>query len=142
VWPLAWGVDPVVALLGALAAIAVAALGLYAYGPALFDGGPVANAILLIPCAVVILGVAVVVMAGSDLWSPIEVTGPILRLRSFGEEKKRRYFLALDDGASPVIRAWRVSATQYAGLHQGEVVTARLTQNLGCVRWLIRASND
>ena len=141
-WPPAWGVDPLVALLAAIVAIVAAALGLYVLGAALLDGGPIANLIFLVPCGVVIIGVAVVVMAWSDLRSPIEVSGPILRLRAFGEEKKRRYFMALDDGAAPVIRAFRVSATQYGELHQGEVVTARLTKNLGCVRWIIRASND
>jgi hypothetical protein len=56
------------------------ALVLYALGPALLDGGPIANAILLGPCSVVVLAVAVVVMAWSDWLSMVEITGPTLDL--------------------------------------------------------------
>jgi hypothetical protein len=69
-----------------------------------------------------------------------EVTGRILRLRSFGDDKKQRYFVAVDDGSSRRIRAFRVSPHLYEGLEQDEVVTVRTTSNLGCVRWIIRAS--
>jgi hypothetical protein len=138
VWPPGWGRDPFVALLTGLGAVAASGLVLYTFGPSLLDGGPVAGAVLLVPCAVVILGVAVVVMAWSDWLSTTEVTGPILRLRVFGDEKNRRYFVAVDDGTSSSIRAWRVSPARYSGLEQGEVITARLTKNLCCVRWIIR----
>jgi hypothetical protein len=127
-----------VALLTGLGAVAASGLVLYTFGPSLLDGGPVAGAVLLVPCAVVILGVAVVVMAWSDWLSTTEVTGPILRLRVLGDEKNRRYYVAVDDGTSSSIRAWRVSPARYSGLEQGEVITARLTKNLGCVRWIIR----
>jgi hypothetical protein len=90
----------------------------------------------------VVLGAALVVMAGADWRTTVEVTGPILRLRAFGDEKKRRYYAAVDDGSARVIRAWRVSPSQYTGVEQGELVTVRLTSNLGCVRWIIRATDD
>ncbi len=137
-WPPAWGRDPVVAFLTGIGAVVASGLVLYTLGPLLTDGGPPAAGFLLIPCAVVILGVAVVVMAWSDWMSATEVTGPILRLRVFGDEKNRRYYVAVDDGTSRTIRAWRVSPAHYTGLEQGEVITARLTSNLCCVRWIVR----
>jgi hypothetical protein len=121
-----------------IGAVVASGLVLYTLGPLLTDGGPPAAGFLLIPCAVVILGVAVVVMAWSDWMSATEVTGPILRLRVFGDEKNRRYYVAVDDGTSRTIRAWRVSPAHYTGLEQGEVIAARLTSNLCCVRWIVR----
>lgn len=138
VWPPGWGRDPLVALVAGVAVVLASASFLYVFATSLLDAGPVASAFLLVPCAAVILGAAVVVMAWSDWQSPIEVTGPILRLRAFGDDEKRRYYVAVDDGTSSTIRAWRVSPTQYTGLEQGEVITARLTKNLSCVRWIIR----
>jgi hypothetical protein len=139
VWPPGWGTDPLVALgVGAAAVIGGAAF-LYLFGLPLLDVGSVGLAIFLVPCVLVVLGVAVIVMAWADWLSSVEVTGPILRLRAFGDEKNRRYYVAVDDGASSSIRAWRVSPPRYEGLEQGEVVTARLTRNLRCVRGFIRA---
>lgn len=138
VWPPGWGRDPLVALGAGVAVVLASGFFLYALATSLLDAGPVASAFLLVPCAAVILGAAVVVMAWSDWQSPIEVTGPILRLRDFGDDEKRQYYVAVDDGTSSTIRAWRVSPTQYTGLEQGEVITARLTKNLSCVRWIIR----
>jgi hypothetical protein len=141
-WPPAWGRDPFVALLTGLVVVVASGLVLYTFGPSLLDGGPVAAAILLVPCALVIIGVALVIVAWSDWLSATEVTGPILRLRTFGEEDKSRYFVAVDDGTSSSIRAWRVSPARYAGLEQGEMITARLTKNLSCVRWIIRPTTE
>ena len=64
-------------------------------------------------------------MAASDWRTAVEVTGPILRLRAFGDDDKRRYYVAVDDGDVAAIRALRVKPAQYAGLEQGQVVTAR-----------------
>ena len=127
-------------VLGAgIAAVLGSAVFLYAFGATLIDGGPVAIALVLVPSAAVIVGVAAVIMAWSDWLSSVEITGPILRLRMFGDEKNRRYYVAVDDGSSSSIRAWRVSAARYEGLQEGEVVTVRLTRNLCCVRSVIRA---
>jgi hypothetical protein len=142
VWPPGWGRDPLVALGAGAAVVLASASFLYVFATSLLDAGSVASAFLLVPCAAVILGAAVVVMAWSDWQSPIEVTGPILRLRAFGDDEKRRYYVAVDDGTSSTIRAWRVSPTQYTGLEQGEVITARLTKNLSCVRWIIRPASE
>ena len=80
-------------------------------------------------------------MSASDWRTAVEVTGPILRLRVFGDDDKSRYYVALDDGESARIRAFKVGSQHYSGLEQGDVITARLTKNLGCVRWIIRAED-
>jgi hypothetical protein len=89
----------------------------------------------------VILGVALVAMGGADWRSSAEVTGPILRLRAFGDDDRERYYAAVDDGDSRTIRAWRVSPSQYGQLAQGQLVTVRFTPNTGCVRWLLGADD-
>jgi hypothetical protein len=118
------------------AAIAGALL-LYSVGALLFDAG-LAGALLVVPCAAVLAGISLAVMAYGDLRSTVEITGPILRLRTFGDEKKARHYLAVDDGESRTIRAWRVNPRHYSGLTQGETVTAAVTRSLGCVRWTTR----
>jgi hypothetical protein len=97
----------------------------------------VAGAVLAVLSAAVVVGIAVAVMALTDLGSTIEVTGPILRLRAFGNDENRRYYAAVDDGSSRAIRALRLGARHYVGLSQGDTVTVRLTKNLGCVRWIL-----
>jgi len=139
VWPPAWGADPLVAFGVGLAVVVASGLFLYVLGPALVDAGALASVPLLVACGGVILGAALVVMAGADWRTAVEVTGPILRLRTFGDDEKRRHYIAVDDGTSDTIRAWRVSPARYEGLRQGEVITARLTRNLSCVRWVVRA---
>ena len=142
VWPPAWGADPLVAFGVGLAVVVASGLFLYVLGPSLVDAGALASVPLLAACGGVVLGAALVVMAGADWRTAIEVTGPILRLRTFGDDEKRRHYIAVDDGTSDAIRAWRVSAARYEGLQQGEVITARLTRNLSCVRWVVRAGDD
>jgi hypothetical protein len=48
----------------------------------------------------------------------------------------------VDDGVSDVIRAWRVTWARYEGLEQGDVITARLTRNFCCVRWIVAAEDS
>jgi hypothetical protein len=139
VWPPAWGADPLVAFGVGLAVVVASGLLLYVLGPPLVDAGALASVPLLVACGGVILGAALVVMAGADWRTAVEVTGPILRLRTFGDDEKRRHYIAVDDGTSDTIRAWRVSRARYEGLRQGEVITVRLTRNLSCVRWVVRA---
>jgi hypothetical protein len=147
-WPPAWGRDPLIGIVAGVGATVAGALALYWFGPALLDaaeGGSAAAlvlAVLAVPAAAVVVGIALAVMAYADLRSTREVTGPILRLRVFGSEKKQRHYVAVDDGVSPTIRAWRVEPRHYAGLEQGETITAALTKNLGCVRWILRRSDE
>ena len=61
-------------------------------------------------------------MAVQDQWSSVEVTGPILRLRAFGDDnddKETRYYAAVDDGSSRSIRAVRLDERQYREFRQG-----------------------
>jgi predicted membrane protein DUF2207 len=119
---------------------------LYVLGPTATDGvssgedALFAGAILLIPSVLLIAGIAYVVLGLSDLGSTREVTGPILRLRRYGDDESPRYYVAVDDGSSSRIRAWEVSPALYTGLEQGELVTVRLTKKLGCVRSIVPAA--
>jgi hypothetical protein len=147
-WPPGWGRDPLIAIVAGMGATIAGSLGVYWLGPVLLDAadGGSATALVLValavPCAAVVVGIALAVMAYADLRSTVEVTGPILRLRVFGSEKKPRHYVAVDEGVSSTIRAWRVEPRHYAGLAQGETITAALTTNLGCVRWILRRSDE
>ena len=103
-------------------------------GDALF-----AAAILAVPMLFLAAGAAAILFALSDLGSPIEVTGPILRLRMFGDDDSRRYYVAVDDGTARKVRAWAVSPALYGTLEQGELVTVMTTKKLGCVRSIVPA---
>lgn len=102
----------------------------------------VAAAAFVVPCVAVLVGISLAVMAYADIRSTVEVTGPTLRLRVLGGEKKPRYYVAVDDGLSPTIRAWRVNPRHYLGLTQGETIAVAVTKNLGCVLWIIRAADQ
>ena len=137
-WPPGWGVDP-----DRRAARwhggrrRGGRLVLYVSGPSFLDAGVFGVLPFAAACVAVVLGAAMVVMAAADWRTAVEVTGQIVRLRTFGDDKKLRHYIAVDDGESEAIRAWKVSRARYEGLEQGDVVTARLTRNLCCVRWII-----
>jgi len=59
----------------------------------------------------------------------------------FENDDKQSYYVAVDNGVSPSIRAFRVSDEQYGGPRQGQVVTVRATARLGRVRWIVRESD-
>src|SRR5918911_1908858 len=80
--------------------------------------------------AAVALATVVLVAAGlvalwarADLGSTREVTGQILRLRAYGDDDDKRFYVAVDDGTSATIRAWRVKSDLYSPLRQYEIVT-------------------
>jgi Predicted membrane protein (DUF2207) len=138
-WPPGWGRDPSIVLALGLAVAGGAGLVLYLVGASLVDAGILA----LVPLAAlgggVVVGVATAIVAAGDWGTGVEVTGPILRLRRFGDDDDRRHYAAVDDGASDAIRAFRVGARHFAGLEQGRLVTVRTSRSLGCVRWIIPA---
>jgi hypothetical protein len=140
-WPPGWGADPIVALLVGFALVVGFGLLLYTIGPNLLDAGVFGALPFAIACVGVVVGVAVVIMAASNWRTAVEVTGPILRLRTFGDDDESRNYLAVDDGESESIRAWKVHSSHYTGLGQGDVVTVRLTRNLCCVRWIVPAED-
>jgi hypothetical protein len=135
-WPPGWGLDPLAGLAFGVLQVGFGALFLYWVEPTpagdLFD-----VLFVLIPAVVLFLGIALVILALADLRSATEVTGPILRLREFGGDDKRRYYVAVDDGRSRAIRAFRIDPRRYLALEQGQVVTVKATKRLGCVRWII-----
>ena len=128
--PPGWGIHPLIVLLRAVLALAAAVFGLWL-------AQDVGNAGLLF--VAVLVGVAAVaglaaLWALVDLGSTREVTGQILRLRTHGDDDDKRYYVAVDDGASATIRAWRVKPELYSPLRQYEVVTGTITRNLRYVR--------
>jgi hypothetical protein len=138
-WPPAWGRDPTRALAVSLALVLGLGLFVYYYGLSQLEAGVFGIVLFAVACVWIVLGVAVVVMAGADWGREVEVTGPILRLRALGDEDEElRYYAAVDDGTSERIRAFRIGREQYERLAQGNTTTVRLTPNLGCVRWIIR----
>jgi hypothetical protein len=141
-WPLAWGKEPVLVLVFGVAVAAGLGLLVYFTGLSQFDAGVFGAIPFVVACAGVVLGVAAAVMAADDWRNEIEVTGPILRLRALGDEDELRYYVAVDDGSSPRIRALRIDRQQYERLHQGDMITVRLTRNLAHVRWIIPEVGD
>lgn len=138
-WPPAWGQDPARVLIFGLAIVVGLGLFLYFYGPSQLEAGAFGVVPFAVACVGVVLGVAAVIIAATDWSNEVEVTGSILRLRAHGDDDKLRYYVAVDDGASSSTRAWRIDPRLYEGLSQGDVITVRLTPNLGCVRWIIPA---
>jgi len=138
-----WGVHPGWALLQRLAVAAIGAFFLLIVGPLLVDALDEADglsefvliAILAAPTVIGVGGGLLAFRAGLDLFSSREVTGEIVRLRTSerkGETHER--YVAVDDGASKTVRAWVVRPEIYAGLEQGQVVTAEVTPRLRYVR--------
>jgi hypothetical protein len=136
-WPPGWGLDP---LAGFTLGIVQAGFGLlFLYWVEPTPAGDVFDLLfVLIPVVVLFFGIALVILALADLRSTTEVSGPILRLREFGSDDKRRYYVAVDDGRSRAIRAFRIDARRYLALEQGQFVTVKVTKRLACVRWIIQ----
>ena len=139
-WPPGWGTEPGSALAVGLVAAGGTGYWLYGSGVDQLDAGPSGWLALFVACAAVVVGVAVAIVAASDLATAAEVTGPILRLRSFGDDRRKRHYVAVDDGESTAIKAFRVREDQYEKLREGDVVTVRTTERLGRVRWIVPAS--
>jgi hypothetical protein len=92
---------------------------------------------------VVVWAVSVLVRAVPDLWSRRTVTGEIVRDRrrtqvfAAGNQPRYWYYLAVDDGSSDRLRAWRIRAQLWQQCHQGETVTAEITPGLAYVRSIV-----
>ena len=140
VLPPGWGLHPVVALLRAAVVLAAAVVVLWVLAPLAFDVAPdpgVAKLVVVLlfvalPAAIAAAAGLVLLRALVDLGSTREVTGQVLRLRTYGDDK--RHYGAIDDGGSGTIRAWRLGQELYSSLRQDEVVTATVTRNLRYVR--------
>lgn len=140
-FPPGWGMHPLGVLLRAVPLLVAAGFVLFVVAPAALDAFPdkgrlrVVVVLIALPAAVGVAAAVMIVLAIGDLWSTREVTGQILRLRARGsEDDEKRLYVAVDDGASSTIRAWRVRSEVYEGLAQDEVVTATVTRSLRYVR--------
>src|SRR5919201_3550091 len=102
--PLGWGLHPLVVVLRAGLALAPVVVLLLV----------VPKDLVALPAAIAVVAGLVVVWAIVDLGSTREVTGQILRLRTYGDDDDKRYYVAVDDGRSATIRAWRVKPELYA----------------------------
>lgn len=145
-WPPGWGMHPAV---GLLAGLVVTAIGgaimwvLVRFGrwdpdvpiADLPDPAPwvligIQTVGALIAVRFLTWGVPVLVRAIPDLWSSDRVSGQVLRIRERGSEKRRRRYIAVDDGRSDRIRAWIVLPAIDPILQQGDVVTSRVSRHL------------
>jgi hypothetical protein len=150
-WPPGWGARPALALLASLGVLAATALLIrvaFAVGLPPFDPGSPGTGTLV--AAGFAAGWALIALAGAaglmllvravgDLGPAREVTGPVLRARGFGggENSPPRYYVALDDGRSATIRAWRYRPqVARGGLIEGRMARATVTPHLRCVRSL------
>jgi hypothetical protein len=141
-FPIGWGRNPLGVLAAGIGAVAVGALVLVKLLPVLWDlpssgdGRLIVGLVVVVPVALVSAAALwAVARAAADLVSPgAEVTGRVLRLRARGSENDERHYVAVDNGRSDHIRAWRVSSTIYAGLQQDQDVKAEVTRGLHYVR--------
>ena len=153
VWPPAWGKHPFLAL--ALATFWGAVAAILGYGFATLAGVDRPDGVsqrtwdwvgrgalgMLIPIGAVLLwAIVVATRAAPDLTRRRVVSGGIVRdrrVRSWfasGDEPDYRYYLAVDDGAGPDVRAFRVRASLWSERVQGETVHLEITPRLGYVR--------
>ena len=140
-YPPGWGMHPLAVLLRAVPLAIACGFVLLVVAPAALDAFPdkgrlqVVAVLVVLPAAAGIGAAAAIVRAIADLWSTRDVTGKILRLRARGsEDDEKRFSVAVDDGASSTIRAWRVRSELYEPLAQDQVVTATITRSLRYVR--------
>lgn len=160
-----YGTHPVLAVLGALvvggpAAVAATRLAPVAAGSSRWVddlAGDVApwsrwvGGVALVVAALVATWSLLKLLGGlADVFATATVRGVVLRrrvrelrggrpaLRPFpsGEEGRRRYFLAVDDGSADRVAAWRVRPTVYWTGSQGASVEAAVTPRLRYVRRL------
>jgi hypothetical protein len=153
-WPPGWGWRPWAALLVSVAVGIVATalltlvfnIGWPRAGPSDPEGLITAIRILVL----VMLGsglfaatwaISVLVRSAMDLGSSQEITGLVLRMRRFGGSRnsRPRQYVAVDDGRSPTIRAFRVVRPEVqarSGLSEYVEAIATVTARLRHVRAL------
>lgn len=150
-WPPAWGWLPPVALGASLVGIGVTAgllrLGVGIGWPQQGLGDPPGLIALVRGLAVAawsagaligLWSIITLVRSIADLGRTRSVTGQVLRLRTFGRssDDPGRHYIALDDGSTDVIRAWRVPDGLWstATVAQYGKATVAIWPNLGRVR--------
>jgi hypothetical protein len=156
VWPPAWGWRPWVAAAASVAGLLIAfgALrlaadigwppagapdppGLVAFGRGLFAFS------LIIGTMAGLWSLVALTRAVVDLGSAEERGGLVLRIRTFGRSSRspRRHYVAVDDGRSTVIRAWRIrpDLASRTDVTEYEEAAATVTPQLRFVEALRRA---
>jgi hypothetical protein len=150
-WPPAWGWLPAVALGVSLVGVGVSA-GLLRLGMGIgwpqpgLDDPPglialvrgLAVAAWSSGAVIGLWSIVTLVRSIADLGRTGRVTGQVLRLRTFGRssDDPGRHYIALDDGSSDVIRAWRVPDGLWSTVPVAQYGTATVTvwPHLGRVR--------
>jgi len=149
-WPPGWGRMPSVALLIGLLLCLVSLAVLYGLSrlgwPGPDDGLP-EEAVRWVRLGFVLVGAAAVLMlarslllcvlAISDLGRGSTRSGTVLRIRAYGGsgEAKERHYVAIDDGRSPRIRAFRVPPKhRWIPVIEGKDATATFSPRLGFLR--------
>lgn len=98
---------------------------------------------LLVVAAILVVAIAIglwLLLAGVvSLFGASTITGDAIRLRQFGGEDMTCH-LAVDDGTSDHVRAWRVRPAVYDKLTEYETVTVTVTPLLGYVKDVRRAT--
>ena len=135
-WPIGWGLSPLLAFVFGVGTAGFGGLMLFSLAPALDATGVglLAVAAAAFPCAAIGIGVTLVATAVADLGVGTSVTGPILRLRVIGSDRRRRHYVAVDDGSSSTIRALILDPLRFSRLTQGDVVSVEVGRALGDVR--------
>lgn len=153
VWPPAYGMSPGEAIWAGVRFAGVGAVALWAiwFVSARADlsvgapdqvirdiaaGAVVVSAALLIATAV---GLWLLLAGMVSLFGSRTVTGDAIRLRQFGGEEPEGCYLAVDDGTSDRVRAWKVAPAIYDHLTEYETVTVTVTALLSHVRSAQRA---
>jgi len=144
VWPPGWGARPELA---ALAGFGLMAMSFFPLRIASVIGWPTTlttmpelasflrflTLVFLAVGLIAAFGGMIAFVAGlTDLGSHREVKGLVLRVRTFG--KRPRNYVAVDDGRSRRIRAWRLRATAMSGgiaeYRQARAVVTRTLRNV------------
>jgi Predicted membrane protein (DUF2207) len=86
--------------------------------------------------ALAVVALAACVPAGADMIQADAVEGEVVRTRRVvtradqqGHPVKVRYWIAVDDGTSHAVRAWRVGRALYRRVNQTDIVRARVTRH-------------
>jgi Predicted membrane protein (DUF2207) len=138
--PPAWGRHPALATAIALVVGAVSTFLLIELARHEGRIGVLLAAALTLP---LLWSVVVLVTAVPDLLTTRRVTGTVIRCRvrprylTDPNQPKLSYYVAIDDGSRDRIKAYRVPASRYDSVHQGQSVVADVSLRLGYV-WNLR----
>jgi hypothetical protein len=80
--------------------------------------------------AIIVWGVSTIRLAFRDFGAKREVEGELVRCRALQKgQNELNYYLGVDDGKSPTIKAWVVDKATYDRMHEGSIIHATLSSN-------------